>query len=245
MIVLGLDFETNGINPNSSEILEIGAALWDTERKEYLSIFSSLIIPQATHFEIKKETKELTGITEDDLYKFGIPLSNVIEKLIELSSYTTILISHFGIEFDRIIYERILKKTQLKAQEKFWIDTGYDIQYPKKITTRKLQYLALEHGFIPGISHRALFDVISMFQVVGNYNFPDILENANSPLLKITASVEYEKKDLAFRSGFHWNSEKKVWEKLIRESIFRLESYSFPTKVEQIFYRPLTFNSHD
>ena len=39
-----------------------------------------------------------------------------------------------------------------------------DVPYPETIATRKLTYLAADHGIVNPFAHRALFDVITMMQ---------------------------------------------------------------------------------
>lgn len=133
MIILAIDFETNGTDPLNSEILEIGAVLWDSETKQPLSMFSSLICPKETHFIVNEDVKQITGIEEKDLYLYGISEENVITKLYELANKATSIVSHFGIEFDRIVFERLLSSMRFSLSNWLWIDTGFDIIYPKKI----------------------------------------------------------------------------------------------------------------
>ncbi|EMN82463.1 hypothetical protein LEP1GSC106_0507 [Leptospira interrogans serovar Grippotyphosa str. UI 12764] len=37
----------------------------------------------------------------------------------------------------------------------------------------------------------------------------EIIQFAQTPLLRVTAHLDFDKKDLAIKSGFYWNKEKK------------------------------------
>ncbi len=62
---------------------------------------------------------------------------------------------------------------------------------------------------MPFQSHRALFDVLTMLNILSKYNIDEIIKCAQSPLLRVTAHLDFDNKDLAIKSGFHWNKEKK------------------------------------
>lgn len=235
MIILGLDFETNGLDPNKCDILEFGAVLWDLKKSKPLYIASDFILPDSTHFEIEEDIKILTGIEEEDLYSYGIPIESASNKISEMTDRATCIVTHFGIEFDRIIYERLMNLVKYKYKKVFWIDTGYDIEYPKNIRTRKLNYLSFEHGLMPFQSHRALFDVLTMLNILSKYNMDEIIQFAQTPLLRVTAHLDFDKKDLAIKSGFYWNKEKKIWAKVIREGMLKKEYLDFKIEKEIIY----------
>ncbi|EMJ91185.1 3'-5' exonuclease [Leptospira alstonii] len=235
MNLLGIDFETNGTDPYKSEIIEFGAVLWDSTKIKPLCIESNFISPNSTHFEIEEDVKNLTGIEEKDLYSYGISIEPAARRIFDLLSKATCIVSHFGIDFDRIILERMISIISAKLPKLLWIDTGYDVNYPKKIRTRKLDYLSFEHGLIPYQSHRALFDVFTMLNILSKYDINDVVKTARTPLLKVKAKVDYESKELALKNGFHWNKERKLWEKEIREETLKKEKYPFEIEREIIF----------
>lgn len=238
MIVLGIDFETNGIDPEQSEVLEIGAVLWDLNAMAPINMFSYLIRPEETHFFVEDDVKTLTGILEKDLYSFGSSLKDVVASLQHFTSKASYIFCHYGIEFDRLIFNNVFKKTNIPLSPLHWVDTAFDIPFPDKIITRKLEYLAAEHGFLPTIKHRALFDVLTMFNIVSRYDADYILNSARSPLLRVSANVSYEQKDQAFKHGFHWDREKRSWNRIIRKA--EMEKSKFPFNITaEVIYDPL------
>ncbi|TGM48696.1 hypothetical protein EHQ92_12755 [Leptospira biflexa] len=114
--------------------------------------------------------------------------------------------------------EKFLEEDKSILSKKKWIDTLYDINYPDSIKTRKLNYLAFEHGYSPYISHRALFDVFTLIRIVSKYNFEEILYNSNFPLCKFYIDIPFEQKDFYKDKGYFWNPELKLWSILGREN---------------------------
>jgi len=110
-----------------------------------------------------------------------------------------------------------------------WIDTRTDLPLPPHIKSKKLIHLAAEHDFLNPFTHRAVFDVLTMFKIMSNYPIEKIIERAKSPLIKITALVSYQQKELAKDEGFYWNSEQRVWEKELKE----MDLKKYPFKYEQ------------
>ncbi|EMN25370.1 hypothetical protein LEP1GSC065_2291 [Leptospira kirschneri serovar Sokoine str. RM1] len=47
--------------------------------------------------------------------------------------------------------------------------------------------------------------------------------------------MDFDKKDLAIKSGFHWNKEKKLWVKVIREGMLKKENLDFKIEKEIIY----------
>jgi hypothetical protein len=119
-----------------------------------------------------------------------------------------------------------------------WIDTLTDIPYPAEISTRKLSYLAADHGFINPFQHRALFDVLTMLNVLSRYELGAILEFQQIPWVTIQANVSYDDRMLAKEARFFWQAigDKKYpnkWVKRIKKNVFEEEkaSYRFPITV--------------
>ena len=76
IIYIVLDLETTGVDAEKDEIIEIGAMVVEcgkVKEKIHMLVLCDNPVPNSI--------TELTGITNDDLHKDGIPLSNAIEKL--------------------------------------------------------------------------------------------------------------------------------------------------------------------
>lgn len=218
MLVLGLDFETTGLNPELDRVTEIGAVLWCTERRCPVEMYSQLIF-EDNYPEITKEITEITGIDKKMLDMHAVGINEGLAKLVGLMSKADAYMAH-NAEFDKNFFiAEMQRNTELKVIdfEKPWIDSQCDLPYPNKIKTRKLEHLAAEHKFLNPFSHRALFDVLTMFQVFNQYSLEEVLRYATTPNITVKANVKYDTRHLAKEQGFRWNGEDKQWEKVIKE----------------------------
>lgn len=218
MLVVGFDTETTGLSVTEDHIIEVGAVLWDTERKAPLSMFSSMI-----KIEQKLDPKitELTGITDQDLEKFGRKASDVFAELNLFLYQAEAIVAHNGNLFDKPMHENNCKRNGFDALVKPWIDTSCDVDYPTNITTRRLSHLAADHGFLNPFAHRAVFDVMTMLKVMAHYDFGQILTWSKAPTLEIRADSTFQQKELVKKQNYRWDNERKIWHKSIKD--FHLE----------------------
>lgn len=230
MLFLGVDFETTGLDLKNDRITEVGAVLWDTDRKSPVEIFSSFMYDKS-YPELTPEITELTGITKDDLLERGFQPTIVFSTLLSLMDKADFVLAHNGTNFDRPMFEaEMTRGTLIPKDDVAWIDTSVDIPYPKKISTRKLSYLAVEHGFINPFPHRALFDVMTMLKVASFYDTQEIVRLSLSPSMTIRAVVSYDDRKLASERGYRWNAEMKFWLKTIKQCQLDNEIKDVPFK---------------
>ena len=104
--------------------------------------------------------------------------------------------------------------------EKPWIDTITDIRFPDAIKTRNLKHLAAEHNFLPGFSHRAVFDVLTMLKILSQYDLDAVIARAAEPTLFVQALVTFDQKEMAKELGFHWFAPDKIWWRSMKSSDF-------------------------
>ena len=216
--ILGVDFETTGLVETEEVVTEIGAVLWDCDAKMPVSIMSELVtLPEGK--KLTSEIVELTGITEELLKDFGSDPTIAFNNLNKLSEKATYIMAH-NADFDKKFYDASVERLNIDnvLGEKKWIDSLSDVDYPKSVGTRKLAYLATEHGFINPFSHRAVFDVLTMFNVVKNYNIEDIISNACDEKYELKACVSFDNKQKAKDTGFHWVAADKELEKKVGAS---------------------------
>ena len=225
MLVLGLDLETTGLDVGSSEIIEIGAVLWDWPRQLPVKILSELV---KCSIQIPAEIVSLTSITNEDLDLWGLELSEALARLHGLARHAEFVVAHNGTQFDRLFLERDWIKYPETRIQKNWIDTLTDLPYPNHLGTRKLSYLAAEHGFLNPFSHRALFDVLTMLKVLSHYPVKEVQRLQSSPLTKIVAQVSYDDREQAKNEGFRWDPKQKHWYLESKACLLEARKFPFP-----------------
>jgi DNA polymerase-3 subunit epsilon len=230
MILLGLDLETNSDDVKTAEIVEIGMVLWDTDTETPIVMEDILVYGH----HISVESFAIHGITNQDTTLYGQSIDFAIERYKKLCRKAEYIVAHNGNEFDKPILDRSVRNSSPWIEEMAdapsnpWIDTMTDVPYPEAIKTRKLTYLAAEHGFLNPFSHRAVFDVLTMFRVLSRYDINEVIRLANEPIKTCYAQVSFDDKQKAKDRGYHWDADKKKWFKKMKESQAKTEKEQAP-----------------
>ena len=212
MLVLGFDFETTGVDTTKDDIIEYAFVLYELSRKVPLILANGMV---QTGLELTSEITELTGITAKDLEMYGQKKDVVAEvfKYFVENHDIKYLVSHNGSQFDLPLLERYLESKSPVPM----IDTMTDLPFPTRMQTRKLSYIAAEAGFLNPFSHRALFDVMTMLKILETFNIDEVIKLANSKTLTVQAMTGFSEKEKAKEAKFHWDGDKKMWLKQIKE----------------------------
>lgn len=228
-LVLGVDFETSGLNPDTDVIIESACVLWDWEATVPLVMHSSFIHQP---IELSPEIVKLTGITNQMLEDYAMQEVDVFSNLTYLMNRAQYVMAHFGNKFDRKFYEATCKRHSYQMSERQWLDSSIDIVYDEAITTRNLRHLAAEHHFVAPFGHRALFDVLTMLKVASHYDLASIVARANEPTVHVQALVSFDEKEKAKERGYRWFAPQKIWWKSAKLSDFERERGSYPFKAK-------------
>ena len=232
MLLVGVDTETTGLSPTDDRITEIGAVAWDTDHATPVAFFHRFIKQEKP---LPDFIKELTGLTDEILTKYGVPESQAFTEFTHFIGGSEYLVAQ-NAPFDKGMIEAGYLRNSLFIPEKQWVDTVKDVPYPPRIKTKSLVSVAAEHGFLNPFPHRALTDVLTMLTVMSKYPIEKILENALEPKVLIWAKTTYKEKDLAKAAGFYYNSERKMWFKSImlknlQEEVERCRIQGFDVQV--------------
>jgi DNA polymerase-3 subunit epsilon len=221
MYIIGLDLETTGLSPSENRLTEIGAVLWETEAKAPVLFFNVLVDPESP---ISEEIHELTGITQDQINSFSVAEHVGLSMFNKFLEYADVLIAH-NMPFDKGFLQASYERCGFRfPDEKKFVDSATDVPYPKKIETRKLKHLASEHGIINPFSHRATTDVLTMLQIISQYDINEIIANSKIPNITIRAMTNFDQKEKAKARGFRWDGDSKVWIKRIKENQLQTET---------------------
>lgn len=229
MILTAIDFETTGLLPERHGINEVGAVLWDTELKAPVRVEGFLVDPGDVEWD--QEAVDVSGITKELVAKYGIHHEDALSRLLYMMERADAIVAHNGNSFDRPMFEAWCKRDGAEPPKKLWIDTSTDIEFPEKISTRKLTYLAAEHSMLNFFGHRAVFDAMIMLQVLSRYDIERVVYLAKQPSVTMLAGVSYSDRQLAKDRGYRWQSETKTWEKTVKQCFLEQEQKEAGFKV--------------
>lgn len=157
-----LDLETDGLNPDSDNIIEIGA-IKVGEKQENFQRFIKI------ERKLSEEIKKLTRIDDEMLEEKGIPLKRALEEFIDFIGDTSIL--GYNVAFDIKFLNSSLEKEGLaKINNKV-----YDImQFVKRdnlfLNNYKLETVLKSYGIDEKVPHRALEDAVLEEKLIHKVN---------------------------------------------------------------------------
>lgn len=208
-LILGLDFETQGLDQFNTRATEVGAVLLNTKTGEKES-YSALMWSE-DYLQQTPEVVELTGLTDTMLQKDGRDPIDVWAELVPIVEKADIVFA-YKVNFDRVVFEKHCERFGIPIPKKEWICALSEVPYPKKYTCRKLSHLALDHGIkMDGRSlHRAVEDVELMLDLLALYPLDEVLAYAREPWVYLQAVIAKpwedggKGKDAAKAAGFSW-----------------------------------------
>lgn len=213
-LILGLDFETSGLDPVNDRVLEVGLALWDTERHKPISQQDFYVKPEIEIPDHKwEEIAPITGIVKADIDLYGIPDRKGFNLIQGFMSKAKAIVAHNGTMFDKLFYEAWESRYRVVPMNPLWIDTRLDTPEPM---VGKLICLAAQKGFLNPFPHQALSDVLTMLRILDGYDFDTVIERAKIPNITVCMSVPFADKDYAKKLGYYWRPEGKMWLKVIK-----------------------------
>jgi DNA polymerase-3 subunit epsilon len=221
MRILGLDLETTGLDPQTCEIIEVGAVLWDTNTRQPVQMLMGYVSGP----EVSPEISELTGLTTQFLREYGQPRDIILSQLLDLIASADAICAH-NAPFDRAFLEAAVTVPPIN-----WIDTKLDIPYPPRKGAGSLTTIAAVHGFLNPFPHRAVFDVLTMLKVMDQYSLEEILTRAASPTFKVVSYAPFEQKDTVKQAGFYWDAGAREWSRNMKQCDYDPAIFPFRTGI--------------
>jgi len=230
MIILGKDYETTGLDPKVSSVTEVGMILWDTDTSSPIKVLGFLVDPGPEAVWDPLAIKK-TLITPQLCSKYGYQNERALKQVLSWYQDADVICAHNGNRFDKPLFLAWCSKFGFTPPDKSWIDTNTDIELDEleHSKSRKLPYMAADHGFLNPFPHRAVFDVMTMLRILSGYDLERVLFLARQPNIQIQAIVSYEDKDLAKARGYRWEPDprnpngKNIWTQSIKECFLEKE----------------------
>lgn len=186
MILMGLDFETTGVDALTCDVVEIGAVAWDTAIQAPLGVFSTFV--QVEKEKWSDEAAEHHKISFETTKKFGIPAATAFGEFeIFWGNYgrASTLVAHNGLKFDFPLLKRFSSLCVHMAEPQLFIDTRFHLPLKDQTKAGDLTSLAASLQILNYHPHRAFSDVLTMFSVMSKFDLKQVLERAASPLRRI------------------------------------------------------------
>lgn len=222
-MILIVDTETTGLE--NAEVCEMAATLYSTEPRGAIASIATLL-----PLNSENQAIEINRISNDLAWK-SQPVFSEMLKLIEFLTKQADYATAFNAEFDHPYWEKLNAEIPwFCAMRDF--DWGY---YKERFT---LIELALWLGIGVSTAHRASDDVRLLVECFNRCShLEERLEKAiarsRSQHIELKAIVTYDNRQLAKDSGFHWDSNRKIWVKKVRECdrIKSIEKLNFEIEI--------------
>lgn len=205
--LLLIDVETSGLDPAVDHLLEVGLVLWSVQHRSTIASAAWLLRAPAN------PAQHINGIPPALLVEGRDPAA-VRTTVTRWAESADAIAAHNG-DFDR---------QWLPDLGKPWIDSAWDIDWPKPVSDRKLTAVALAHGLAVMDAHRALPDcqlLARLLERVGEmgHDVEALLVRAMRPKVKVVSKLPYSTENVAAckAAGFRWEPAKKEWWRMIAE----------------------------
>lgn len=228
MKILGIDFETTGLDPQKDRITEVGMALWDSTTKQPVRITGFLV---KTSTPVSAEITNITGLTNEMLQSYGVEPKPALMAMLGMIAQADFMCAH-NAEFDRGFLVAECARQTTGSKDLPWIDTRTDLPHAAYALGKSasLKYLACDHGFTYP-AHRAVNDVLAMLEILGRYDLDETIKRAQTPNVQVRAVVSFDDKHLAKERGYYWKPEAKLWIKPLKADEVDAEKDAAPFPV--------------
>lgn len=201
-----IDVETDGVDPQSSHVIEVAACRYSVVHATPLWFFSTLVRAESNAAEAVNGIPPKALATAQTFEAACRPLAGVISNSDAVAGWN-------APEFDRLFFPKELQDA------KPWIDLMDDVTWPRQSTSRSLVAAALAMGCGVADAHRALSDVTLMARMLTRaaemgVRLEEMLAHGLRPkgLFEVTdKSFSKERNALAKQQGFRWDEVSKTW----------------------------------
>lgn len=216
--ILALDLETDGANPATCRIVEIGFACWDFQRATPLAVYDGLVWDKAEGAPpMTAENMAIHGITNEDREAGGKPMAVHLAALAEAIETwkPTRLVTHNGRGFDTPILAR-----HTPGMHPVFSLGQFDTKRDVPGITGRLAHLLADHAkLVNPFAHRALFDALGCclyLQALQDkmgpaYGFDHLCWRLDAPQVLFQSTQGRDRLGDAKRIGFAFDWDKREW----------------------------------
>lgn len=203
--ILVLDFETDGLEPDEHQIIEIGYVLWSVEHRTIVECYSSLLRAESNAAEPFNAIPAAV-LQESE----GDP--DIVWTIVGDAARRADCVVAHSAPFDRGFAEVAAAPEEVLNLP--WLCTIEDLIWPVTPASRSLVNIALAHGVAVTCAHRAINDCLLLARLFERIDDIDdrlhlAMQRAARPKARFIARTSYDDKDKAKAAGFHWNG--RVW----------------------------------
>lgn len=228
-ILLIVDLETTGLDPQKDQVIELGAILYSVSQSCTLQQLSTLFpVTENAAVTVNRITTQASQLVEN----FDL----ILQQFSRWTVQADYLVAH-NAAFDR----QWFGLGSLPPLEKPWLCTYDDFVWSKNPKPTSLVNTVLNHGLGVSSAHRALTDcqlIAALFDRLAESDglkslLMQAIARSKEPKIEVIAKVSYDNRNLAKQWGFKWNAEAKIWSKIMRPSDLAQESHSYPFAIAE------------
>lgn len=232
MLIASFDFETTGLDRNQDRVTEVGAILYTTTFKRVVMAESFFVDNEVP---VPKIITEKTKINKPMIDKFGLTPLDGLSRLQNYFDMAEAILGKNILEFDIPFYENWCLRDKEEPIKKLYIDLETDLIDTE---SKALSYMAADAGFLNPFPHAALADAwtsLRLFELnMDKYGLEKVIARAKESRVCLQARVSFETNYQAKERKYKWNSDRKVWYKICKESDVEIEGKEAPFDVARI-----------
>lgn len=235
------DFEATDVDTKTARIVDLAVGVYDSNSGKLLHSYSAMVRDES-YPPMSEGASKVTGITDELLKEAFVSPAKALTTLISYLKSCEYICGHNIKKYDIPLAQTEFERNMLDVELKFKnvIDTRTDLSFPDHITTRKLQYLALELGIPVVTAHAAMADVMTTAALLFSQDLEATIKRSKSPDLYIQACVNYDNREKAKSKQFFFDASKKIWVKQLKECDYENEKtkYNFHTETLKNYTPP-------
>ncbi len=166
--IIFLDVETSGLNPESDEIIELGAARVCCDNgKLYTEKEINMLVHLSEGKSLNEVITKLTGISQTDLDLNGVEKAAVCEALVDLFGVGKPLVVAYNAQFDLcFLYYLLARSGKAEVLKNIKMLDALTVYRDRRDYPHKLENAVAEYALETKSTHRAIDDAIATYSLL-------------------------------------------------------------------------------